>query len=293
MLKQLTGSIQKELSINKTRQIIGILTACIIIVGFISACSDRDDNHREGRGVFLKNYTEKDPNRKETLAFYDALNEISQKKDEKGSEGPEIIMHTLKPEDDQGDYYNIGDCFLKVPVDVDGDKKKENICLRYLKYKEYDDIYTYVSLVLDVFKRKKQVLRQELDRGFFFEERFVSLKDIDSDGKAELTTRVRFSPDCSGCETYRVYIFNEDRFELSLNLFNIKSDNPYLKTLLGKQPGLEEMILNGYRKKTKTEHPCGIYEGCVRSDSWVVDLDHDGQPEKDIPGEYIIENSAW
>jgi len=97
-------------------------------------------------------------------------------------------MHTLKPEDDQGDYYSIGDCFLTKSVDVDGHKIQEKICLKYLQYKEYDDAYTYVFLVLDIFKDKKQILRQELDRGFFFEERFVSLKDIDSDGKAELIT---------------------------------------------------------------------------------------------------------
>ena len=123
------------------------------------------------------------------------------------------------------------------------------------------------------------MLRQELDRGFFFEERFVSLKDIDSDGKTELITRVRFSPDCSGCSSYRIYAFNEDRFELALNLFNIKPDNSSLKNVLGKLLGFEDMILNEYRKRTNTEHPCNLYEGCQRSDPWMVDLDHDDQPE--------------
>jgi hypothetical protein len=188
-------------------------------------------------------------------------------------------MQTLKPEDDQGAYYSIGDCFLTVSVDVDGDKNKEKICLRYLQYKEYEDIYTYVSLIVDLFKSKKQVLRQELEREFFFEERFVGFKDIDLDEKAELITKVRFSPNCAGCSSYRIYLFKEDRFELALNLFNIDPDNPYLKNLLGKQPSFEEMILIEYRKRTKVENPCGIYKGCVRSDPWVVDSDHDGQPE--------------
>lgn len=194
-------------------------------------------------------------------------------------EGPMVLMETIRPWDLDNNVYTIGDCFQTLNVDVDGDKIKEKICLRYLQYKEYDDIYTYVSLVLDMFKGKKQALRQELDRGFFFEERFVSLKDVDSDGKAELITRVRFSPDCSGRETYRVYTFNEDRFELALNLFNIKPDNPYLKNFLGKLPGLEEMILKDYMKKSKSKLPCGYWEGCVRSDPWMTDSDYDGQPE--------------
>jgi len=143
-LKQLMGSIQNELCINKARQIIGVLTGCIIIFGIISACSDRDEKNRERRDLLLKNYSKKDSNRKETLAFYDALKEIPQKEQRKSPEGPEIIMQTLKPEDDQGVYYSVGECFLTVSVDVDGDKKKEKICLRYLKYKEYEDIYTFL-----------------------------------------------------------------------------------------------------------------------------------------------------
>jgi hypothetical protein len=257
-----------------------VLTVCIIIVGFISACSDRDEKHREGRDVSLKKYTKKDPNRKEMLAFYDALKEISQKEHGKGPEGPEIFMHTLKPEDEQeGVYYSIGECFLTVSVDVDGDKKKENICLRYLQYKEYDDIYVYISLIVDLFKNKKRVLRQELDREFFLDERFVSFKDINSDGKTDLITKGRFSPNCAGCSSYRIYLFKENRFELALNLFNIEPDNPSLKNVLPKLSGFEEIILREYRERTKAENPCGIYEGCVRSDPWVVDSDHDGEPE--------------
>jgi len=64
-----------------------------------------------------------------------------------------------------------------------------------------------------------------------------------------------------------------------LNLFNIDPDNPSLKNVLPKLSNLEEIILKEYRERTKVENPCGIYEGCVRSDPWVVDLNHDGQPE--------------
>ena len=111
-----------------------------------------------------------------------------------------LFMHTLKPDDIEGSVYEIGDCFTTDFADLDGDAVKEEICLRYLKYKEYDDTYIYTSLVVDIFREKKHVLRHEIDRRFNFNERFVSIKDIDNDGRAELITWVRFSPDCAGCE---------------------------------------------------------------------------------------------
>jgi len=208
------------------------------------------------------------------LLFMRTENECKDKPD-----GPLIIMETLIPEDLGKNIYTIGDCFYSLKADVDGDKIKEKICLRYLKYKESDDLHTYVSLVVDLFRSKKQVLRQELNRGFFFDERFVELKDVNRDGKSELITKVRFGPDCVGCSSYRIYTYKEDRFELALNLFNIEPDNPFLKNVLAKLSDLEEIILKEYRKKTNSEHPCGIYEGCVRSDPWVLDSDHDAQPE--------------
>jgi len=262
------------------RSIKVFLTVCFIFVGIISGCSDKEEKQIQEDGVSLVGYPKKNHNRKKTLAFYDALKEISHKDHGKGSEGPEIFMHTLKPEDDQGGvYYSMGDCFLTVSVDVDGDKKKDEVCLRYLQYKEYDDIYIYISLIVDLFKNKKHVLRQELDREFIFDERFVGFKDIDLDEKAELITKVRFSPDCSGCGSYRIYTFNDDRFELMLNLFNIEPNNPSLKSILGKISIFEEMIQKDYREKTKTEYPCGIWESCIISSPWVVDSDHDGLPE--------------
>ena len=265
--------------LNKIIQIIGFLTGCVIIIGFISGCSGGDEQHQGEKDVLLKKYVKTDPNRKEALEFFDALKEIPQIEHGKGSEGPEIFMQTLKPEDDQGADYSIGDCFLTVSVDVEGDERKENICPRYLKYKEYGDIYTYVSLVLDIFKDKKQLLRQEIDRGFFFEEHFVALKDVNEDGKAELITKLRFSPDCSGCTAYRIYVFKEDRFELTLNLFNVDPNNPSLKNVSAQLSDFEEIILREYKKRTKTEHPCDIFVGCVESVPWLVDSDHDGQPE--------------
>ena len=194
-------------------------------------------------------------------------------------DGPLVVMETSKPEDLEKNLYTIGDCSKSLNADVDGDNIQEKICVRSLQFKEYDDAYTYVSLIVDLFRSKKQVLRQELNRGFFFDERFVELKDVNRDGKSELITKVRFGPDCAGCSSYRIYTFKKDRFELSLNLFNIDPNNPSIKNVLDKLPDFERIILTEYKKRTKAEHPCGIYENCVRSDPWVLDSDNDGQPE--------------
>lgn len=208
------------------------------------------------------------------LLFMKSENECKDKPN-----GPLLLMETLIPKDLGENLYTIGDCFESFNADVDGDKIKEKICMRYLNYKISDDIHTYVSLIVDLFKNKKQVLRQELDRKFFFEERFIDLMDVNGDGKMELITKVRFSPDCSGCEDYRVYTFNKDRFALTLNLFNIKPDNPHLMILLGMLSGLEDMILKDHREKSKSQHPCEIWNSRVSSDPWAVDVDYDGQPE--------------
>ena len=104
--------------------------------------------------------------------------------------GPLMLMETSKPEDLEKNLYTIGDCSKSLNADVDGDNIQEKICVRSLQFKEYDDTDIYVSLILDLFKNKKQVLRQELNRGFFFDERFVELKDINRDGKSELITKV-------------------------------------------------------------------------------------------------------
>jgi len=194
-------------------------------------------------------------------------------------DGVDVFMNTLKPEDVKGSLYEVGDCFRTEFVDLDGDADKEEVCLRYLKYKEYDHLYARTSLVVDVFTAKKHVLRHEIDRAYFFEERFVSFKDIDGDGRAELITRARFSPNCAGCDACRIFRFHENRFELELNLFGIGPDHPSLKGVMMSRSGLDAIILARLKEKTKTEHPCGLYDWCSTADPWLVDSDHDGQPE--------------
>lgn len=224
------------------------------------------------------------------LDYEDEAEEINQSFDEELKEKPaeepadepnvpETILSTLKPGEEEDTLYDISHCFQTLRTNLDSDEMNKKICLRTLKYQEYDDTFPYTSLILDVFKEDKKILRQELDRTFYYEEQFVLLKDIDKDGKSELLTRVAFGPQCAGDKAYRIYQFQESRFELVMNMFGVNPNNPFIKNALNIIPNLEEMIVKTYMEKTKSENPCGFYNKCIKSEPWLTDSDHDGLPE--------------
>lgn len=271
------GIIRENLNIKEIRSISVVLYFCVLTTAIGVSCSDQKENREPGEN--FKNFIKSEQTENGSLALYNELRKIPEKKPRKDLAGVEAIMHTLKPENNQGLIYTIGGCVKTVNADLDGDSIQEKICFRYLQYKEHDIKYTYISLILDIFKEKKQILRQELNRGYYYAESFAEMRDVNGDGKSELLTRVRFSPDCSGCGAYRIYTFKDDRFVLSTSLFNIKPDNPTLANLLDNIQGVEEMILIDYMKTSKSKFPCAHWEDCVRSDPWIVDLNDDGQLE--------------
>jgi hypothetical protein len=192
-----------------------------------------------------------------------------------GSDG----SHPSIYKDDEGFVHHMGDCFSDLFVELDGDSTQEEVCLRYLQSKSDDKSYTYTSIVVDISKGKKQIPRQVISREFYFEEHFVAFKDIDADGRAELITRVRFSPNCSGCSAYRVYEFKDNLFELKLNLFEIELEHPSLSNILCNIGEINKEIIFFLKKKTKIKYMCDGYEGCSISSPWLVDTNRDGQLE--------------
>ena len=86
---------------------------------------------------------------------------------EVGTEVPLVIMKTDLPWTLDDANYKISDCFKTLHVDLDGDTVKEKICLRYLHHRKENAALMNTSLVLDIFTDKRQLLRQELDQGFF------------------------------------------------------------------------------------------------------------------------------
>ena len=195
---------------------------------------------------------------------------------EKRSASGQPFIYTVNPEDIEGSLEDIGDCFYNALVELDGDSTREEVCLRYAKSERNEVSHPYTSLVVDLSKVKKSVLRQGIDRAFYFEERFFSFKDLDADGRAELITRVRFSPDCSGCDAYRIYELKDYIFELKINQFGIDLDLSPLKNILKDLTGYDKKILSFLKDKTKSEYPCGVHEKCTISAPWLVDTDRDG-----------------
>ena len=195
------------------------------------------------------------------------------------SEVTRNLMQTREPEEGEDALYEIEECFEVASVDLDGDNEREDLCLSYLMYKGHADKFIYTSLVVNLFKGFKYVLRQEIDRSYYFEERFLSLTDINADGRAELVTQVRFSPDCAGCDAYRIYEFNDDRFIPVLGLFGIDPDNDSIRDVWNRLDDYNKTILTHLEGTVSRTYPCGFSENCITSVPWLVDSDHDGQLE--------------
>lgn len=211
------------------------------------------------------------------------LSQLSKETDEtpdNKSISPLILLKTPSPKDPANAQYQLSGCSERLATDLDGDLNLENLCFKYLHYKEPTDDYTFISLVIDVFQNKRLILSQEIDRKWFVEETLISVIDIDSDGKSELITEVSLSPDCSNCSFYRVYEFDNNRFVFLLNIMkNIPLNHSSLSHIIKKGPEFEKIIQTDFQEKTQSEYPCGIYENCVKSEPWVVDLDNDGELE--------------
>jgi hypothetical protein len=268
-----------DFRMNTIKSYFSLLLLSFTILGLSSSCSDQGEKANKLGEAPLGRHMDKVAKEKIKLNFYEKLKETTSFYDKESHEGPEIIMHTRKPEEGQvGSFYSI-DSFTAFNADLDGDNVSEKVNLMYLNYKEYDDLFAYTSLVVDVFKYDKLILRQELERGFFFAEQFFAFKDLDKDRRNELITQVRFSPDCSGYDTYRIYNFIENSFDLKLNLFNVDMDLPSLGTLMKKLSDFQEKILAYYNKLSNSEYPCGYWNDCSTSDPWLVDTENDGQPE--------------
>jgi hypothetical protein len=211
------------------------------------------------------------------------------------AEGPREILVTHEPLPYEGTL-QIGDCFEWIHQDLDGDNTPERLCLRVLTYKRTGEDISYESLIADVFLGGTRLLRQELDRGLFYQEQFYSLRDLDDDGQPELITRSRLSPDCAGCDVERIHAFRHGKFVHILNIFQLNSDDLFIKVALRQLPEIKNQILNHYKAYTEMEHPCGYPEEndeCTGSELWLLDSDRDDGKEviqllEPPPGDYFL-----
>jgi len=140
------------------------------------------------------------------------------------ADGPTVLMQTHTPDAGSPDHFELSECRTLLQSDLNGDSVAEDICLRELRFKEWDRRFMKKSVVVDVYQEKEKILRQELDLEAFWQERFLEMVDLNADKRQELVTTAKFGPLCAGCSARRIYAFKEDRFERVLQVFDAEPD---------------------------------------------------------------------
>ena len=130
-----------------------------------------------------------------------------------------------------GDGLFIGGCRPEFQADCDGDGQPEDLCVQSMTEAKDGNIPKHY-LLIDVYRNAKWIVRQKMELGFYWEERFFDFVDLDGDGEPELLTRTRLGPDCAGCNAYRIYVFADCAFYNVLNVFNMEPCDTRIQTVL-------------------------------------------------------------
>jgi hypothetical protein len=265
----------------KYRHVAGCVVNDFIIDSVAEYNSVMSKAIKEDLGVDVdKGWSKKMKRVKSEHSYYRELEEEEYKGTDNGTEGPSTILCTPVPEDGENILYEIGPYFRTIKENIDADEAIETVGIRALKYREYDEDYMTFSLLLDIFKSGHKILRQELDRTFYYKEEFVLLRDLDADGESELVTRVSFGPKCAGERAFRIYKFRGASFDLVLDVFGISLDNPTIKDALTSLPGSRKKVLKLYQENRISDYALGEDpEELIKSDPWLIDPDHKGDPK--------------
>ena len=195
----------------------------------------------------------------------------------------------------------VSECMRTLEADFDGDGEPEQLCVREVWIQTHQCRAPFHALIVDLFKDGQWLLRQQLNPGVFWEERFYLVKDLDGDGQAELITRLQLSPDCSGCTAYRVYTFTGDYFVGALSLFGVSPHSPQVARVLRNYADILNHIDSRYRIVTARKNPCGYgdeHSSCANGTPWLIDSNADGRMEIvqliDPPtGDYFIKSRFY
>ena len=177
---------------------------------------------------------------------------------------------------------HISECVRHLQVDVDGDGQWERLCFREAWIRTDQCRTPFHALIVDVFKNEQWILRQQMKQGVFYEERFFLVKDLDSDGKPEIITRLQLSPDCSGCVAYAVYVFTEGAFVSEMNLFGISPHSQQVARVYRDRVSILDYIDDRHKIELSDSNPCGFpgeSSRCAGSSLWLLDSDGDGKVE--------------
>jgi hypothetical protein len=176
----------------------------------------------------------------------------------------------------------IGECVRTLFADVDCDGRRERVCVRVAAYGNKAGQALYDSLIVDIFKNGDWLLRQELDRGLFREERFHLFRDLDMDGRAELVTLLSSGSERSGGETWRIYKFDGYAFVEAMHVFGLPPQDASVAFFLRHLPEVQADISARYIEETGSDDLCGDpgEEGdCFAGSPWLLDSNADGRLE--------------
>lgn len=176
----------------------------------------------------------------------------------------------------------IGECAHTVTVDVDGDGRRERVCVRIAGYRTEAGEALYDSLIVDIFKHDNWILRQELDRGLFREERFHLLRDLDMDGAAELITLLAAGSEGPGGDACRIYNFDGYAFVEAMHVFGLPPQDASVAFFLRHLREVRADINARYTEETGSENLCGDSgeDGdCFAGSPWLLDSNGDGRLE--------------
>jgi hypothetical protein len=182
----------------------------------------------------------------------------------------------------EGVEQEIGDCVHTLKTDVDGDGRRERVCVRIVSYTNKNGQALYESLVLDIFKYEDWLLRQELDRGFFRAERFHLLRDLDMDGRSELVTCLSAGSEGSSSEACRIYKFDGYAFVEAMHVFGLPPQDASVVFHLRHLPEIQADIGARYSEETGAEDLCGDpgdEADCFAGSPWLLDSNGDGRLE--------------
>jgi hypothetical protein len=169
-----------------------------------------------------------------------------------------------------------------VTADVDGDGRRERVCVRTAGYRTHDGQVLYDTLLVDIFKHGDWLLRQEFDRGLFRAERFHLLRDLDMDGRAELVTLLAAGSEGSGDDACRIYKFDGYAFVEALHVFGLPPQDASVVFFLRHLPEIQADISARYMEETGSEDLCGDpgeESDCFAGSPWLLDSNGDGRLE--------------
>lgn len=218
-------------------------------------------------------------------SFYSMFNSFEEEeKDPEPPQGERTPLFTagLRGTLPDGVARDISDCMRTVTADVDGDGRRERVCVRTAGYRTHDGQVLYDTLLVDIFKHGDWLLRQEFDRGLFRAERFHLLRDLDMDGRAELVTLLTAGSEGSGGDTCRIYKFDGYAFVEALHVFGLPPQDASVVFFLRHLSEIQADISARYMEETGSENLCGDPgEGsdCFAGSPWLLDSNGDGRLE--------------